>query len=1506
MADLNENNVDHDQKYQSLTDSSAENDRKLNKFERQKLNKKLIARQNNNIKKKINKGIQEYINAKDQPTNKCKQQNLSEEEKQIINIKNQIELINQNRILSQLTDEQKPVQELGTRNTEIVANNSSMKYQALMDDVVITLFSKIGDATTTHKIIVEVPHSFINSLKVFLIAHGNITDTTYKILVNYALRLLRDFDITSHQQLQIMQYIPRHVYDEHYKYQNFINNTTFNHSNGITKQQLETQLSDLSEVHYDDTIYYPTLRFIIIILGIIFFFGSITNVKADLNSDIKYYKAVIDFDQSIGYETPLNFKTELLKLENNQLRLEIQSTKNQIKKISSDIEGINTATSFIIQVVDASVFGMAVFIIIMSFIKYPNFSHIIISIIVLFVLFMEGDETIMTMVSAHSTSTTYAQKTSYYTTANLKEGSQIRLPYDYNVKAYRNPTSQQVYGIDNEYKPISYANNIDNELSALTTRVCVATPIIDKAEMAKFIKWVKTNSRKLFRFKKVKPVKFTSYIKRSNASGAMKRRLIVRQAELVAEGFRFDKQISKYLADKLTTRDMFVKIENLLYESPLGEKEKAPRAIQGASLDFIIIMGPYFMALQDEIKKQWNVKNFVCYSSGISSKKLAMYLMFGGEFWEDDVSCWDSSVCTELLELEIWISKRFGANVLIQQLMRANNQTHGWTLHGIYYKVPGGRKSGDPYTSLFNSVLNGLLHLYIISEYTGKGINWVKNNVRMLVAGDDNAMNILFKFYIPFKEIMYKLGFNAEAYYREHIEDVEFCSSRIYDLGDNNYTFGPMPGKVLSKFGILNSPPANIHPFQLLKGICLGLLPQVSFIPPIKSVITHFMNICSDYKAYYNNETKQFIKRCDWHMNFDDNKVYSEPTAGVWVDLQLQYGWTPELNDELEKDLSKHVSGKIQSKAYNFLCDRDTAAPSLCYTQSKQKSLLLLTLLSICLLFSPVLGTETHLFEPNGANNTYLTHISQYVQTGGTPGSHIIPRGITNKMNKIQNKTKKTQKGASKKITITQVKATPKHIKPASKNRHIASGIRGNGDYSAEGIGSGLGSWLGGMAGRLFKSVTGIGDYSVADTRTSKGGGNGPPMFNGKGAPTLEHREYIGDVFSSENFSITSYPLNPGLSQTFPWLAQNALNFEEYKLLGCIFEYKAMSANALNSIDTALGTVILATEYDVESQGFTSKSQMENHMFASSAPPSTCQLHAIECNKKLNPLNVQFTRNGPVPTGADARMYDLGTFNIATQGMQSAGVNIGELWVTYKVQLLKPSLPLTGAGTLGARLEATAAPTSTSGILTPLYTSPSSLLPGSNIEGLTVAGNSIFFPDNITSGTYQIVYNTYTTTSITFFIPSITTTINCTPLALYPSSSGLNTATIYSTTAQGGMFSTLQLTVTVTGAGAVVGFGAWTGFPTSGSCFASLVVSSLPPTLLTLRCSKAYQQFNTRIEELENKLQHLLSLSDNPHNIQVIEEGDVKEDLSKSTIDFLATDSRSLIDYIRNKKSVNK
>lgn len=263
-------------------------------------------------------------------------------------------------------------------------------------------------------------------------------------------------------------------------------------------------------------------------------------------------------------------------------------------------------------------------------------------------------------------------------------------------------------------------------------------------------------------------------------------------------------------------------------------------------------------------------------------------------------------------------------------------------------------------------------------------------------------------------------------------------------------------------------------------------------------------------------------------------------------------------------------------------------------------------------------------------------------------------------------------------VKRTQKKKTPRSKKLAGKSnilkiKRTTNKVKGHGGY-AEDIGSSLGSWLGKKAGGLFSSITGLGDYSVS-TNTLVNPNNPPILSNTRQGTRVSHREFITDVLSTTGFTLNSYPINPGMAVTFPWLATVASCYEQYKLWGLIFEYKATSAVALNSTNTALGTVIMATEYDVSKPTFTDKRSMENYVYCTSCPPSVSALHPIECAPNANVLADLYTRSG-VETGSDLRFSDLGNFQIATVGMQQGGVIIGELWCTFDVELIKPRLPV--------------------------------------------------------------------------------------------------------------------------------------------------------------------------------------------------------------------------------------
>jgi len=205
-----------------------------------------------------------------------------------------------------------------------------------------------------------------------------------------------------------------------------------------------------------------------------------------------------------------------------------------------------------------------------------------------------------------------------------------------------------------------------------------------------------------------------------------------------------------------------------------------------------------------------------------------------------------------------------------------------------------------------------------------------------------------------------------------------------------------------------------------------------------------------------------------------------------------------------------------------------------------------------------------------------------------------------------------------------------------------------------------------------------MGDYNVvSNTLVSAAAQDALPAFakTGRGV-RITHREYLFDIITSAtigNFNINTLALQPALSSTFPWLSALASQFEEYQLNGVIFEFKSNSYDALASTNTASGTVIMASQYNVLQPVFANKAQMEQYEFSCSCKPSVNLMHPIECQRNESMVVVLSTRNSPVSTG-DLRLYDFANFSIATVGMQGASTNIGELWVTYDITLLKPRL----------------------------------------------------------------------------------------------------------------------------------------------------------------------------------------------------------------------------------------
>jgi hypothetical protein len=205
-----------------------------------------------------------------------------------------------------------------------------------------------------------------------------------------------------------------------------------------------------------------------------------------------------------------------------------------------------------------------------------------------------------------------------------------------------------------------------------------------------------------------------------------------------------------------------------------------------------------------------------------------------------------------------------------------------------------------------------------------------------------------------------------------------------------------------------------------------------------------------------------------------------------------------------------------------------------------------------------------------------------------------------------------------------------------------------------------------------------------------------PQFMNSIHETRIQHREYIGDIIvpsSPSSFSNASYTINAANSYTFPWLAAVAARFQQYRFNGLIFEFKTLSSDI--TAGGALGAVVMSTNYDTIKKPFTSKLEMENSEYATSAKPSRSQIHVVECDPAMTQSKLLYCADAgnDETLDIDPRFANLGNFQLATVGLPgSTGQVLGELWASYDVSLFKPDLGipkdsgwqrLTAAGGLG-------------------------------------------------------------------------------------------------------------------------------------------------------------------------------------------------------------------------------
>lgn len=354
------------------------------------------------------------------------------------------------------------------------------------------------------------------------------------------------------------------------------------------------------------------------------------------------------------------------------------------------------------------------------------------------------------------------------------------------------------------------------------------------------------------------------------------------------------------------------------------------------------------------------------------------------------------------------------------------------------------------------------------------------------------------------------------------------------------------------------------------------------------------------------------------------------------------------------------------------------------------------------------------------------------------------------------------KKSKSKKQKQNQT-SNKKKQKRANKQKAIV----GKGSYATpqgpfQAIGTQLGALAGGGLGKLLGTITGLGDYEIAKNSIM---GSDPPPLNNTGKPNhhstrIQHREFIKNIYPSRQnppvFEVSSWEINPTNQVLFPWLAGTAINYQYWRPMGIVFEFISSAGDAVNSTNIALGTVAIATNYNSNAEKPADVRHLLNMEYVCSSKPSSNLLHGVECDPKQMVLPMLYTSpNRTIPGQEnDKRFESLGRINVATFGSQfnASPQVIGQLWVTYDIELIAPYLDASVA--LSSHIE-----------IDPVSLTPALLFgntSGNVVQANSNAGLTIDQPNNLvifplgTSAIFSVTYSVQLFNPVNWTAPTLT------------------------------------------------------------------------------------------------------------------------------------------------------
>lgn len=164
---------------------------------------------------------------------------------------------------------------------------------------------------------------------------------------------------------------------------------------------------------------------------------------------------------------------------------------------------------------------------------------------------------------------------------------------------------------------------------------------------------------------------------------------------------------------------------------------------------------------------------------------------------------------------------------------------------------------------------------------------------------------------------------------------------------------------------------------------------------------------------------------------------------------------------------------------------------------------------------------------------------------------------------------------------------------------------------------------------------------------------------------TITHSEYFDVVSADTADVITNFLINPGNTLLFPWLATVAPAWEKYRFQYLAIEYVPSCSTATS------GDLAMFVDFDPEdpvAADFTEFAQNYNCAHTNMYVPVTLNIATVDMDRQ----NRGFYYTTDVAVGADDyEHYYPGRLEVFTSTL-AAAMDIGKLWVHYKIDLYNP------------------------------------------------------------------------------------------------------------------------------------------------------------------------------------------------------------------------------------------